>query len=71
MCQNYLLNSILEEIWSLKSNFAYISVCHIYREQNKVADLLYNEGVQQTLGSWKIKDIGSEGLVERDCAPFS
>lgn len=70
ICQNYLSKPILEEIWTLKNHFTYIFVCHIYREWNKAANLLSKEGIQQVLGSWKIKEIGLVDLVETDRAPY-
>eukprot|EP00253_Pinus_taeda_P010347 PITA_10347 len=57
ICQNQILQVVLDEILSLKSHFDYISFCHIYREKNSIADQLSKTGLQQILGSWSIEEI--------------
>ena len=45
-CHIIRLISLLEEILVLKQNFDFLSITHVYRERNRVADKLSKEGTQ-------------------------
>lgn len=43
-CRNIRLLPILEEILLLKQHFDFISITHVYRERNRLANKLSKEG---------------------------
>lgn len=68
--QNYMLNPLLEEVLNLKQHFNSISVCHIYRERNTVANLLSKEGLQQAVDGWSIRETDQDVIRVSNQPPF-
>eukprot|EP00253_Pinus_taeda_P001922 PITA_01922 len=70
-CQNQILRVVLDEILPLKSHFNNISICHIYREKNTIADQLSKTGLQQVLGSWSIEEMRQGQTFHSQLPPFA
>eukprot|EP00253_Pinus_taeda_P011344 PITA_11344 len=70
-CHNQILKVVLDEIMSLKSLFNSISICHIYREKNTIADQLSKTGLQQVLGSWSIEETRQGQTFHSQLPPFA
>lgn len=61
ICHAYYLKHILEEIVFFKTHFDQISVSHIYRERNAIADRLSKEAADRPLGDWLIEEFTPTG----------
>eukprot|EP00253_Pinus_taeda_P024113 PITA_24113 len=70
-CLNQILKVVLDEIMTLKSHFNSISICHIYREKNTIADQLSKTGLQQILGSWSIEESRQGQSSHSQLPPFA
>eukprot|EP00253_Pinus_taeda_P029580 PITA_29580 len=70
-CHNQILKVVLDEIMTLKSHFNSISICHIYREKNTIADQLSKTGLQQILGSWSIEESRQGQSSHSQLPPFA
>ena len=52
----YSLRTIMEENVFFKTFFVEISISHIYRERNAIADQLSKEAADRPLGDWQIDE---------------
>lgn len=66
-----MLMPLLEEIQNLKSSFTVLSLDHIYRDKNDEADRYSKAGLQQAVGSWRIKEQFQDQIRETDMAPYT
>jgi len=62
LCHAYSLKHILEEIVFLKTHFEQITISHIYRERNALADRLSKEAANHPIGDWQIEEYTPEGM---------
>lgn len=70
-CQNYMLRPLLEETLNLKRSFNIFSIGHIYRDRNEAAGRLSKDGLQQTMGSWKIAKQEHDQIRVSDHPPYA
>jgi len=70
ICHVYSLKHILEEIVFSKTHFDQISVSHIYRESNAIADWLSKEAADHPLGEWLIEEYNPEGMLSYYHIPY-
>eukprot|EP00253_Pinus_taeda_P008879 PITA_08879 len=70
-CQNQILKTIVDEIFSLKTFFNKFSICHIYRDRNEEADQLSKAGLQQDMGCWTVEEIKQGQSFRSDQPPYS
>ena len=55
-CRNLRLVNLLSSIRMILLHYDYFSCRHVYRENNKEADLASKEGLQKTFRTWHIKE---------------
>jgi len=70
-CKNQILKLLLEELQELKSSFNSLSICHIFRDSNALADQLSKDGLQQTMGTWKVVEDRQGQIHPSDQPPFA
>ena len=70
-CQNQILKNLLEEIMLLKTSFNSLSLCHIYRDNNKEANQLSKAGLQQNMGCWSIEEHRQGQIFSSQQSPFA
>jgi len=70
-CQNYILQPLFEEIQNLKLSFNSLSINHIYRERNDMADKLSKDGIEQAVGSWRIREEANGEIFVSDQPPYA
>ena len=69
-CHTHTLSTLLREVHHLKLLFDSISVAHIYRSQNKVADKLSKEASELIWGTWHITEQIGEQVYRFFHRPF-
>jgi ribonuclease HI len=55
-CHNIFLLPILEDTFRLLENFDTVTISHVYRNRNMVADALSKAGLHLALGHWDITE---------------
>lgn len=70
-CQNYVLQPLFEEIQNLKLSFNSLSINHIYRERNDMADKLSKDGIEQAVDSWRIREEANGESFVSDQPPYA
>jgi ribonuclease HI len=73
-CHISHLVPIYEEVMRLINLFDTISFTHLYRERNRLADMLSKEASQLEYGHWHIEEqsaVGSSGYYHRKIRTFS
>ena len=63
-CHSHTLSALLHEVHHLRTLFDSITVTHIYRSRNKVADQLSKEATELIWGTWHITE-HTEGQIYR------
>jgi len=69
-CRNRRLDILLYSIRTVLQNLDSFSCRHVYRENNRVADLASKEGLNLVLGSWKITETREGTAQEYYHRPF-
>lgn len=67
--KNNFLKPFYEEILRLSGSFERITIMHIYKERNEVADSLSKEGLQLCLGYWHRWEFKDDTSTELDPGP--
>jgi ribonuclease HI len=62
-CHNIFLLPILEDTYQLLNSFDSMTISHVYRNMNTIADALSKDGLQLALGQWDITEhIGGDTI---------
>jgi len=69
-CRNRSLDSVLYSIRAVLQNFETFSCRHVFRENNRIADLASKEGLSMVLGQWKIAETRDGTTQEYYHRPF-
>ena len=69
-CHTHTLSTLLREVHHLKLLFNSISMAHIYRTRNKVADKLSKEAAKLNWGTWHITERIGEQVFRFYHRPF-
>ena len=69
-CRNRRLDSLLFTIRPMLQSFESFSCRHIYRENNRMADLASKEGLNLVLGQWRIAETRDGNTQEFYHRPF-
>ena len=70
MCRNLRLHNILSSITDVLESYDTFSCRHVYREINREADKASKEGLQLTMGQWKIRELLDGTIHEYYHRPF-
>ena len=69
-CYTHTLIALLREVHVLKLLFDFISVHHIYKARNKVADKLSKEASELIWGTWHITEFNGSQIFRFFHRPF-
>ena len=70
MCRNLRLANILHSIAVILDSYDTFSCRPVYKENNKEADKALKEGLQLTMGQWKIQELLDGTVHEFYHRPF-
>ena len=70
ICGNLRLANILSSIEAFLETYDSFSCRHVYRENNKEAEKASEEGLQLTIGQWKIRELLDGTIHEYYHRPF-
>jgi hypothetical protein len=56
MLRNFTLQPLFYDVQNLLTSFSHISLSHIYRDRNRIADGLSKDGLGLNQGAWIISE---------------